>query len=139
MPRVRLLGDPMDLCFNHDARFTRWIVANGLLAEPFVVIDIGVQGGENPRWHLLGNRLVVHGFDAIEEVIRDLRKGNAHNGGSRHYHWIEGGSEGGGRDFFFRVDDPCSSSLYQPGGDRHSVGGKRWRARRVRGRELDAL
>jgi hypothetical protein len=63
----------MDLCFNRDARFTRWVVANGFLAESFVMIDIGVQGGENPRWHLLGDRLVVHGFDARERGARTTR------------------------------------------------------------------
>src|SRR5438477_130519 len=129
----------MDLCFNRDARFTRWVVANGLLAEPFVVIDIGVQGGENPRWHLLGERLVVHGFDAIEEVVGDLRRSHPHQG-SRHYHWIAAGSEDGERDFFFRVDDPCSSSLYQPGADRYSADGRKpWQVRRVPVRKLDTL
>src|SRR5262249_33919343 len=34
--------------------------------------------------------------------------------------------------FFFRVDDPCSSSLYQPGPDRYSNDGRKpWEVRRV--------
>lgn len=39
----------MDLHFNMSAAFTRWVVASGALREPFVVVDIGGQGGENPR------------------------------------------------------------------------------------------
>ena len=46
----------MDLSFNYDPRFTRWVVANRLLAEPFVLVDVGVQGGESRRrrWHMIG-------------------------------------------------------------------------------------
>src|SRR6266446_9897129 len=129
----------MDIYFNEDARFTRWAVANGLLAQPFVVIDVGVQGGESVRWQPIGHRLVVHGFDAIEEVIRDLRRASRRDE-NRHYHWIAASSEDGERDFFFRTDDPFSSSLYQPGEDRHSLDGRApWQARRVPVRRLDTL
>ena len=31
---------------------------NQVIAKRFVVIDVGVLGGENPRWHLLGECLV---------------------------------------------------------------------------------
>jgi len=37
----------MDLGFNRKAEFTKWVVSAGLLTEPFVLIDVGVQGGEN--------------------------------------------------------------------------------------------
>ena len=43
----------------------------GVLEEPFVVVDVGVFGGENPRRHLLGDFLVVHGFDAIAGDTED--------------------------------------------------------------------
>jgi FkbM family methyltransferase len=128
----------MDLAFNAKALFTRWVVASGLLREPFVVVDIGVQGGENPRWHLLGDRLVVHGFDAIKEVIDELTAKNSGRA-NRHYHWIGAGNEDGERDFFQRLDDPCSSSFWQPGDDRSRAGPPLWEARRVRIRKLDSL
>ena len=64
----------MDLFFNENPRFTKWLVASGGLREPFVVIDVGVQGGENPRWRFLGDHLIVHGFDAIKEAVDDLKK-----------------------------------------------------------------
>jgi FkbM family methyltransferase len=54
--------------------FTNWIIENGLLQEKFVVIDVGVQGGEVPRWSCLGDRLEFYGFDPIAEVIDDLRR-----------------------------------------------------------------
>ena len=76
----------MDLHFNIVSNFTRWVVATGLLHESFVVLDVGVQGGENPRWHLLGDHLIVHGFDAIQEVVEELREinaGNLRRGGRR--------------------------------------------------------
>ena len=33
-----------ELWFNERANFTRWVTASGLLQEPFVVVDVGVQG-----------------------------------------------------------------------------------------------
>jgi hypothetical protein len=45
----------MDLAWNRDAEFSKWVVSAGLLTEPFVLIDIGVQGGENIRWRPLGD------------------------------------------------------------------------------------
>ena len=59
----------MELFFNRNPQLTKWLVGSGALHEPFVVVDVGVQGGENPRWHFLGDHLVFHGFDAISEVI----------------------------------------------------------------------
>jgi FkbM family methyltransferase len=129
----------MDLAFNKTAGFTRWVVASGLLHEPFVVVDIGVQGGENPRWHLLGDRLVVHGFDAIKEVVVELKTENAGRA-NRHYHWIGAGDEDGEREFFQRIDDPCASSFWQPGEDRTRADGRPpWLRCRVQIRKLDTL
>ena len=105
------------LCFNDHAPFTRWAVEQNHLQEQFVVVDIGVQGGESPRWDLLGDRLVIHGFDAIKEVIESLKAlnlGKAH----RHYHWIAAGDEDGERTFYFNQSDPYSSSLFEQGENR---------------------
>ena len=66
----------MDLGFNRKAEFTKWVVSAGLLTEPFVLIDVGVQGGENIRWRPLGDHLAVHGFDPIEEVVQNLDREN---------------------------------------------------------------
>ena len=66
----------MDLGFNSKAEFTKWVVSAGLLTESFVLIDVGVQGGENIRWRPLGDCLVVHGFDPIEEVVQKLAEAN---------------------------------------------------------------
>jgi FkbM family methyltransferase len=129
----------MDLTFNATAHFTRWIVDEGTLHEPFVVVDIGVQGGENPRWHLLGDHLIVHGFDAIEEVVETLRRQNAGNP-KRQYHFIAAGDVDEERTFFFNSVDPCSSSFFEPGNDRFSANGTRLqRHRKVKVRRLDTL
>ena len=68
----------MNLFTNANAEFTDWVVKAGFLREPFVLVDVGVQGGESPSWHRLGDYLVVHGFDAIEEAIDQLRKRTGH-------------------------------------------------------------
>jgi FkbM family methyltransferase len=89
----------MDLYHHTNPPFTKWVVAEGLLDEPFVVIDIGVQGGEHPRWKFLGPYAEIHGFDPIAEVIAELRKSA---GGSRRraYHNLALGNEDGERRFF---------------------------------------
>jgi FkbM family methyltransferase len=129
----------MDLHFNSAAPFTRWVVRTGALYEPFVVVDIGVQGGENIRWHLLGDYLIVHGFDAIEEVIEELRQKNR-NYPNRHYHWLAAGNTEEERSFYFNTGDPYSSSFYPHGVDRYGLHDqRREQERRVRVRPLDAL
>jgi FkbM family methyltransferase len=128
----------VDICFNPDARFTKWVLTLGRLREPFVVVDVGVQGGESVRWRILGDRLVVHGFDPIREVVEEL---SAMPGGvgERHYHWMAAGNEDGERDFWVRVDNPYASSLYEQGEDRYALGEKSFRRRRVPVRKLDTL
>ena len=129
----------MDLTFNATAHFTRWIIDGGTLHEPFVVVDIGVQGGENPRWHLLGDHLIVHGFDAIEEVVETLRRQNAGNP-KRQYHFIAAGDADEERTFFFNSVEPCSSSFFEPGNDRYSANGTCLQQnRKVKVRRLDTL
>src|ERR1700730_3773540 len=62
----------MDLYHHDQPPFTLWVIEDGLLHEPFVVIDVGVQGGEHPRWELLGDQVRVYeGFDP--EVLRGAR------------------------------------------------------------------
>ena len=55
-----------------ECRVHQWVVRAGLLSEPFVLIDVGVQDGEDQRWRPLGDHLVVHGFDPIAEVVQKL-------------------------------------------------------------------
>ncbi|HYZ45749.1 MAG TPA: hypothetical protein VE667_12910, partial [Xanthobacteraceae bacterium] len=59
----------MDLYHHDQVPFARWVISEGLLHEPFVVVDVGVQGGEHVRWGLLGDQVRVYGFDAIAEAI----------------------------------------------------------------------
>lgn len=127
----------MDIAFNSSAAFTRWVVKAGLLHEPFVVVDVGVQGGENIRWHLLGDHLVVHGFDPIAEVIEVLVKQRHPN---RHYHLLGIGAKDEEREFYFNAVDPCSSSFYAHGSDRFAADGSRIeQPRRAKIRRLDGL
>jgi hypothetical protein len=56
----------MDLALNEQADFTRWVVSDGLLREPFVLLDVGVQGGENQRWQFQ-RALVDKGMKPISE------------------------------------------------------------------------
>src|SRR5579871_6798215 len=130
----------MDLHFNRGARFTRWLVEAKLLKQPLVVIDIGVFGGENPRWHVLDEYLVLHGFDAIKEEVDRLRSENKRNP-NRHYHWMAAGNEDGEREFHFNAANPTSSSIYEQGEDRaHHFGDeKAYTSRRVPVRRLDNL
>lgn len=130
----------MDIHFNSNARFTRWIVETKALHEPFVVVDVGVLGGENQRWHLLGDNLVVHGFDAVREQIEKLRRENEQFS-NRHYHWIAAGNEDGERVFYVNPENPTSSSAYQQGNDRTALAGvsRVEVAEKVPFRKLDSL
>ncbi len=128
----------MDICFNRDARFTKWVLRLGHLRESFVVVDVGVQGGESIRWRILADQLVVHGFDPIREAVEEL-KTMPGGVGERHYHWLAAGDEDGERDFFVRVDNRYASSLYEQGEDRYALGQKSFQRRRVPVRKLDTL
>ena len=129
----------MDLHLNYAAPFTRWAVERRLMHQPFVVVDVGVQGGENPRWHVLGDHLVVYGFDAIEEVINDLQRQSAGDR-NRHYYWLAAGDANGERSFYFNATDPYSSSFYEQGVDRFGLlEHRRDQARTVTVRRLDTL
>jgi FkbM family methyltransferase len=99
----------MEIFFNTNPEFTQWMVDTCALHEAFVVIDVGVLGGESPRWQFLGDHLVVHGFDAIKEVIDDLSAKN--KASNKSYHWFAIGNEDGEREFFFNPNNPTSSSF----------------------------
>jgi hypothetical protein len=90
----------MDQLYNNDSpAFTTWVVENDLLKEPFVVIDVGVQGGPHPRWKHLKDKVRVYGFDAIPEVVEGL---NAQKQPNETYFATALGDEEGTRDFYVR-------------------------------------
>jgi FkbM family methyltransferase len=128
----------MDIFFNTDPRFTKWVVDLGLLREDFVVVDVGVLGGESPRWQFLGDHLVVHGFDAIREVIDELVE-KEKTSSKKTYHWFAIADEDGEREFFFVPSNPTSSSFGTPGQSRFADGTPTFQSRRVPVRSLDSL
>ena len=128
----------MELHSNTRAEFTKWVVRNGLLTTPFVLVDVGVQGGEAERWQTLGDHLVLHGFDAIEEVVDELKKQNLTNP-NKHYHWLAAGDFDGEETIYFNAADPFSSSMYQQGEARFEDTKTVAQARPVTVRRLDTL
>src|SRR3984893_1509872 len=127
----------MDLSWNRNPEFTKWVVSKGLLTEPFVLIDVGVHGGENIRWRPLGDCLVVHGFDPIEEVVKDLTEANDDRP-NRHYHCMALGNTDGEQAFYFNPANPTASSMYQQSAGRFGVK-KSEECRMVPIRRLDSL
>jgi FkbM family methyltransferase len=120
----------VDLYFNTDPEFTNWVVKSGFLHEPLVVIDVGVLGGENARWHLLREYLVVHGFDAVKEAIEELHQVTWDPKWDRTYHWLAIGSEDGIKEFFVDPLQPTQSRLGSAAGLQRRV---------VQMRSLDSL
>jgi len=120
----------MDLHINRNAKFTPWAVRSGALHGPFVVVDVGVQGGENPRWELLGDHARVYGFDALEEAIEPLARQRLP--GRRYFSMALGSADGEGT-IFVNPGNLTASSLYDPGPSASRV------PRRVRIRSLDSL
>jgi FkbM family methyltransferase len=102
----------MELAFNQNAEFTKWVVRAGLLGEAFVLVDVGVQDGESDRWQALGDHLVVHGFDPIVEVVQSLSAVNRSNP-HRHYHCMALGNIDGEQSFYFDPAKPTESSMYR--------------------------
>jgi FkbM family methyltransferase len=127
----------MDLYHHSDPPFTQWVIANGLLQEKFVVVDVGCQGGEHPRWGFLRDKLEFYGFDPVQEAIEELRR-TARPG--RKYFEIALGDEDGARDLFMN-DDTFSSSFFSSAtpGLLHGTDIIRPRSRSVPVRRLDAL
>jgi FkbM family methyltransferase len=127
----------MDFALNPNAEFTKWVVNAELLAEPFVLIDVGVQGGEAIRWGPLGDYLTVHGFDPIVEVIDELKQKNAARQ-NRHYHCLAVGNADREERFYYNATNPTASSLYQQGPSRYDVQTSE-QVRMVPMRRLDSL
>jgi FkbM family methyltransferase len=96
----------VDLYHNPTPSFTQWVTEHGLLHEPFVVVDIGVQGGPHPRWNYLGRYAHIYGFDPIGEVVDELEKAKKPN---QFYQAIALGDEDGERQFTVRSNTYESS------------------------------
>ena len=90
----------MDQLYNNvSPAFTTWVIENDLFEEPFVVIDVGVQGGPHPCWKHLKDKVRVYGFDAIAEVVEEL---NNLKEPHHVYHATALGDEEGTREFYVR-------------------------------------
>jgi hypothetical protein len=61
----------VELSYNCDAQR---VGSEGFLDEPCVLVDVGVQRGEHERWHQLGDHLIVHGIDPIQEAVDELSR-----------------------------------------------------------------
>src|SRR5216684_4214609 len=112
----------MDQLYNNDSpAFTTWVIENDLLEEPFVVIDVGVQGGPHRRWKHLKDKVRVYGFDAIPEVVEEL---NAQKQPNEIYFAAALGDEEGTRDFYVRSNGSSyyESSFYEMPSDREGLG-----------------
>ena len=103
----------MDLYHHSKPPFTNWVLAEGLLHENFVVIDIGCQGGEHPRWSLLGDKIDFYGFDPIREGVEALRSEGRPR---RTYFEVALGDTDGEREFFVS-NNTFSSSFFGAGGE----------------------
>ena len=110
----------VDLAFNHHAEFTKWVVNRGLLTEPFVLIDVGVQAGEHIRWRPLDDYLIVHGFDPIEEAVQELVEANKGRS-NRYYHYMAVGNADGEQKFYFNPVNPTGSSMFEQGTGRFGI------------------
>jgi FkbM family methyltransferase len=126
----------MDLYHNATPFFTHWVMRNDYLHEPFVIIDVGVQGGPHARWEHLGNRFHIYGFDPISEVIESLNKSKGPN---QFYRAIALGNEDGERQFKVTANT-YESSFYSSNIDTGTTGaGIALGARTVEVRRLDTL
>jgi FkbM family methyltransferase len=98
----------VDLYHHSAPPFTNWVIENGLLHENFVVVDIGCQGGEHPRWELLGEKVEFYGFDPIAEAIDTLRRNAPPR---RKYFELALGDEEGERDLVVSENTFSSSFI----------------------------
>jgi FkbM family methyltransferase len=125
----------MDL-YNHTTPFfTQWVVEKGFLQEPFVVVDIGVQGGPHPRWQHLGDNVKIYGFDPISEVIETLEKARGPN---EVYRNVALGNEDGTRAFNV-ASDTYGSSFFGSNSDSGVNRGITLGQRMVEIRRLDSI
>ncbi len=101
----------MDLYHHDQVPFARWVISEGLLREPFVVVDVGVQGGEHVRWGLLGDQVRVYGFDAIAEAIDRITAAGVRP--HRVFRAMAIGNEDGEREFFVPPNTTAASFYEQ--------------------------
>jgi FkbM family methyltransferase len=103
----------MDQLYNNDSpAFTTWVIENDWLEEPFVVIDVGVQGGPHPCWKHLKDKVHIYGFDAVPKVVEELNAGKQPN---EAYFATALGDEEGTREFYVRSTGSShyGSSFYE--------------------------
>ena len=127
-----------DLAYDRAPHFTEWAIRRGALQSPFVLVDVGVQGGISPRWQHLGSCLEVYGFDALEEAIAPLRAGASPK---MHFHATALGNEDGERDLFI-ASETTATSFYGHSRSQYDVDprvGTTAKKRRVPIRRLDSL
>jgi FkbM family methyltransferase len=125
----------MEIYHNATPLFTQWVIGSGYLHEPFVVIDVGVQGGPHPCWEYLGNYARIYGFDPISEVIEALDKSKRPN---QVYRAMALGNEDGARQFNV-TPNTYESSFYSSTTGSGSQGGIALGPRAVEIRRLDTL
>jgi FkbM family methyltransferase len=101
----------MDLYHHDQVPFARWVISKGLLHEPFVVVDVGVQGGEHLRWGLLGDAVRVYGFDALAEAIDRIKAAGVRP--HRVFRAMAIGNEDGEREFFVPPNTTAASFYEQ--------------------------
>jgi FkbM family methyltransferase len=97
------------------------VIENDLFEEPFVVIDVGVQGGPHPRWKHLKDKVRIYGFDAIAEVVEGL---NARKQPNEIYYATALGDQEGTGDFYVRSNEGSyyGSSFYEMRSDLGGLG-----------------
>jgi FkbM family methyltransferase len=98
-----------ELYFNSTSPFTRWVVAEKVLRERFVIIDVGCQGGVHVQWDLLGEYADVHAFDPIHEFTEELARKELRP--NWHYYTLALGNEDGRRKFFVKPNQAASSFI----------------------------
>jgi FkbM family methyltransferase len=96
-----------------------------------------VQGGENIRWRPLGDHLVVHGFDPIEEIVQQLTE-ESRGRSNRHYYCMAVGNADGEQAFYFNPVNPSESSMYERRADQSDENASE-QVRTVPIRRLDSL
>jgi FkbM family methyltransferase len=128
----------MELFVNETAPLTRWLVRERLLPTPFVLVDVGVQGGIGTRWSALADQIHVYGFDPLEEAMAPLRVQSAPN---HHFFTMALGSDDGERTLHVQ-SNRFASSFYAQAPSRFDVDKGVWREedqRQVPVRRLDSL
>ena len=126
----------MELYHHSSPPFTAWILGSGLLREKFVVVDIGCQGGEHPRWALLGGNVEVYGFDPIGEAIDSLTKSAAPG---RQFFAMALGETDGEAEFHVKADTFSSSFFPSDPGHMNGPADIQRGKRTVPVRRLDTL